>query len=159
MHCSSPRARDGLRIFAASTAPSAAPAPTMVCISSMNRMQLPAALISSTTFLSRSSNSPRYLVPATNAPISSVTTRRLAKFSGTSPDVTCCASASTIAVFPTPGGPIRTGLFLVRRLKICSTRAISLLRPITGSNFSARAELVKSMPSWSRVGVRVLLLL
>ena len=113
----------------------------------MNKIQLPAALISSTTFFSRSSNSPRYLVPATSAPMSRVTTLRFARFSGTSPEVTCCASASTIAVFPTPGGPIRTGLFFVRLLKICNTRAISLLRPITGSNLSARAELVKSIPS------------
>ena len=37
MDCSSPRASDGLRMLAASTAPSAAPAPTSVCSSSMNR--------------------------------------------------------------------------------------------------------------------------
>ena len=28
-----------------------------------------------------------------------------------------CASPSTMAVLPTPGSPIKTGLFLVRRLK------------------------------------------
>ena len=34
--CSSPRASAGFSMFEASTAPSAAPAPTMVCSSSMN---------------------------------------------------------------------------------------------------------------------------
>ena len=38
MHCSSPRDSGGLRMFAASTAPSAAPAPTSVCSSSMKRI-------------------------------------------------------------------------------------------------------------------------
>src|SRR4029450_5700628 len=59
------RARIGLRIFAASPAPSAAPAPTIVCSSSMKTMISPAAFaISSSTAFSRSSNSPRYLEPA-----------------------------------------------------------------------------------------------
>ena len=38
MQCSSPRASAGLSRFDASIAPSALPAPTRVCISSMNRM-------------------------------------------------------------------------------------------------------------------------
>ena len=38
------------------------------------------------------------------------------KFSGTSPEIIRVASPSTIAVFPTPGFPISTGLFFVRRL-------------------------------------------
>jgi ATP-dependent Clp protease ATP-binding subunit ClpA len=46
-------------IDAASMAPSAAPAPTSVCSSSMNRMMSPRVLISLRTFLSRSSKSPR----------------------------------------------------------------------------------------------------
>ena len=50
---------------AASMAPSAAPAPTMVCISSTNRITSPERRISSSSSRSRSSNSPRYLVPAT----------------------------------------------------------------------------------------------
>ncbi len=41
--CSSPRASMGLSMLPASMAPSAAPAPTTVCISSMNRMISPAA--------------------------------------------------------------------------------------------------------------------
>ena len=51
--------------------PSAAPAPTTVCSSSMNRMTLPASVTSLSSALSRSSNSPRNFVPATSAPMSS----------------------------------------------------------------------------------------
>jgi hypothetical protein len=35
------------------------------------------------------------------------------------------ASPSAMAVLPTPGSPTSTGLFLVRRPKICTTRSIS----------------------------------
>ena len=59
MVCSSPRASIGLRMLAASIAPSAAPAPTRVWISSMNKMMSPRVLISLSTFLRRSSKSPR----------------------------------------------------------------------------------------------------
>ena len=53
-------------------APSAAPAPTTVCSSSMKRMTWPSeSLISLSTALRRSSNSPRYLAPAMSAPRSS----------------------------------------------------------------------------------------
>ena len=38
------------------------------------------------------------------------------RFSGTSPEIIRFANPSTMAVFPTPGLPIRTGLFFVRRL-------------------------------------------
>ena len=57
--CSSPRASIGLRIDAASMAPSAAPAPTSVWISSMNSRMSPRVLISLSTFFRRSSKSPR----------------------------------------------------------------------------------------------------
>ena len=57
--CSSPRASIGLRMLAASIAPSAAPAPTRVWISSMNMMMSPRVRISFRTFFSRSSKSPR----------------------------------------------------------------------------------------------------
>ena len=70
--CSSPRAKAGFSRFDASIAPSALPAPTSVCISSMKRMMLPlAAVTSDSTAFSRSSNSPRYLAPAISAPMSS----------------------------------------------------------------------------------------
>ena len=49
----------GLRMLAASMAPSAAPAPTSVCSSSMNSTMSPRVLISFSTFFRRSSKSPR----------------------------------------------------------------------------------------------------
>ena len=74
-----------------------------------------ASLISLRTALRRSSNSPRYLAPAISAPRSSETTCFSLSVSGTSPRTIRWARPSTIAVLPTPGSPIRTGLFLVRR--------------------------------------------
>ena len=70
----SPRAKDGFKIFAASAEPSAAPAPIMVWISSINRMILPLFFTSSIAALMRSSKSPLYLVPATILVKSSATT-------------------------------------------------------------------------------------
>ena len=63
---SSPRASIGLSMLPASMAPSpVAPAPTTVCSSSMKVMTWPPeSLISVSTALSRSSNSPRYFAPA-----------------------------------------------------------------------------------------------
>ncbi len=57
-----------------------------------------------------------------------------------------CARPSTTAVFPTPGSPIRTGLFFVRRARICMTRRISSSRPITGSSLPRRASSIRSRP-------------
>ena len=72
MQCSSPRASIGLSMLPASIAPSAAPAPTTVCSSSMNsRIRPSAALTSCSTACRRSSNSPRYFAPATSEPMSS----------------------------------------------------------------------------------------
>ena len=153
MHWSSPRDSGGLRMFAASIAPSAAPAPTSVCSSSMNRIASLVLRSSSMIFLRRSSNSPRYFVPATSEPMSSVSTRLLSRMSGTSPATIRCARPSAIAVLPTPGSPIRAGLFLVLRPRIWMTRSISFSRPITGSSLSARAASVRLMPSASTVGV------
>ena len=47
--------------------------------------------------------------------MSSAITLRFWRLSGTSPETIRWARPSTIAVLPTPGSPIRTGLFLVRR--------------------------------------------
>ena len=72
MQCSLPRASSGLIRLEASIEPSARPAPIRLCSSSMNRMTCPwAASTSFSTAFSRSSNSPRYFDPATNAPRSS----------------------------------------------------------------------------------------
>ncbi|CKV10348.1 Uncharacterised protein [Mycobacterium tuberculosis] len=102
-------------------------------------------LMSSRTALSRSSNSPRYLEPATIEPRSSATMVLSRKLSGTSPATMRCARPSTIAVLPTPGSPISTGLFLVRRDSTCTTRRISLSRPMTGSSLPSRARAVRSV--------------
>ena len=55
-----------------------------------------------------------------------------------------CARPSTIAVLPTPGSPISTGLFLVRRCSTWIARRISSSRPITGSSLPLRARSVRS---------------
>ena len=96
------------------------------------------------TAFKRSSNSPRYLAPATSEPISSDNTRLFFKPSGTSWSTMRCAKPSTIAVLPTPGCPINTGLFLVLRCKTCNVRRISSSRPITGSSLPCLASSVKS---------------
>ncbi len=119
MHCNSPRANAGLSMFEASIAPCAAPAPTTVCSSSIIMMMSPPARwISSTTALSRSSNSPLNLDPAIIAPKSSATTLLPERISGTSLLAIFCASPSAMAVLPTPASPIKTGLFFVRRERI-----------------------------------------
>ena len=148
---SSPRASIGLIMLPASIAPSpVAPAPTMVCNSSMKVMICPAEfLMSSSTALSRSSNSPRYLAPATIEPMSRLTTVLSRRLSGTSPATMRWARPSTIAVLPTPGSPMSTGLFLVRRESTCTTRRISLSRPMTGSSWPSRARAVRSVEYFS----------
>ena len=144
---SSPRASAGLSMFEASTAPSAPPAPTIVCSSSMKRITSPSLSVTSlSTALSRSSNSPRYFAPATSAPMSSATRRLFFSVSGTSPSTIRRASPSTIAVLPTPGSPMSTGLFFVRRESTCITRRISSSRPITGSSLPRRAMLGQVAP-------------
>ncbi len=63
------------------------------------------------------------------------------------------ASPSTIADLPTPGSPISTGLFFLRRLNICARRSISVSRPITGSRRPSSAARVISLPNLSSTGV------
>ena len=105
------------------------------------------------TYFSRSSNSPRYFVPATMPVRSSATSRRPARVSGTSSFTIRWAMPSTIAVLPTPGSPIRTGLFFVRRERISIVCSISSARPITGSSLPSRASSVRSRPYSSSVFV------
>ncbi len=126
-------------------APSALPAPTSVCISSMNRMMSPPEPVTScSTALRRSSNSPRYFAPAMSAPKSRASSFLSVRLSGTSPLTMRSARPSTIAVLPTPGSPISTGLFLVRRDSTWMVRRISSSRPITGSSLPSRAAWVRS---------------
>lgn len=56
---------------------------------------------------------------------------------------------SAIAVFPTPGSPMITGLFFVLRDNIWMHRRISSSRPITGSSLPRLASSVKSFPYFS----------
>ncbi len=103
------------------------------------------------TPLSRSSNSPRYLAPATIEARSSASSRFPLSPSGTSPSTMRRASPSAMAVLPTPGSPTSTGLFLVRRERIWITRRISSSRPMTGSSLPARASSVRSLVYFSSV--------
>ena len=103
--------------------------------------------------LSRSSNCPRYLVPATTKDKSNDRMRLSSKKRGVSPRMMRCARPSTMAVLPTPDSPIRTGLFLVRRQRICTIRSISSSRPMSGSNLSLRASSVKSRENSARCGI------
>ena len=63
------------------------------------------------------------------------------------------ARPSAIADFPTPGSPIKMGLFFFRRLKIWLTRSISLARPTMGSSRPSSAMRVRSRPKLSNTGV------
>ncbi len=97
----SPRASCGFSMFDASTEPSAAPAPTMVCSSSMNKMICPCESVTSfRNAFSRSSNSPRNFAPAIIEPMSIAISRLFLSDSGTSPEMIRRARPSTIAVLP-----------------------------------------------------------
>ncbi len=147
---SSPLASEGFSILDASIAPSAPPAPIIVCTSSRNRITFPAVFTSRIRRFRRSSNSPRYLEPAIMPARSIVKIRLSFILSGTIPDAIHAASPSTTAVFPTPGSPTRHGLFFVLRLKTCIRRCISSSLPITGSSFPSSAWSVRSVPYWQR---------
>ena len=148
---SSPRARAGFRIFPASIFPSPAePAPTISWISSMKRITSSRSRISSMSFCMRSSNWPRIPVPWTRLTTSKRMTSLPWSLWGTSPSTIFWAKPSTTAVLPTPGSPMRTGLFLVLRLRISITRMISSSRPITGSIFPRRAISVTLIPYSSK---------
>ena len=119
IHCNSPLDKAGFIKLLASIAPSADPAPTTVCNSSMNKITLPSELlISSITAFNLSSNSPLNLLPAIKAPISKANIFLFLKIRGTSFLTIFCAKASAIAVFPTPGPPINTGLFLLLLINV-----------------------------------------
>ena len=110
-------------------------------------MMFPSLFLTSfKTFFKRSSNSPRYLAPATKEAISSSQIVLSFKLSGTSPLTILWASPSTIAVLPTPGSPIKTGLFFVFLDKILVILRISSSRPITGSVFLVLTSFVMSRP-------------
>ena len=101
----------------------------------------------------RSSNWPRYFVPATRAARSNVTTRLSCRTRDTFFWTIRRANPSAIADLPTPGSPMSTGLFFLRRLSTCATRSISFSRPTMGSSLSSIAILVRSRPKLSNTGV------
>ncbi len=147
MQCSSPRASMGFKRLPASMAPSVLPAPTMVCSSSIKRMMRPSDFFTSLrTAFRRSSNSPLNLAPDIRAPISREKSLRSLRVSGTSPLTIRCASPSAMAVLPTPGSPMSTGLFLRFRESICMQLRISESLPITGSSLFCLASSTRSCP-------------
>jgi hypothetical protein len=146
-----PTGERGLQHVAASIAPSALPAPTSVWISSMKMIVLPSslgevlqhrlqALLELAAVLGAGEE--RGQVEHQQA----LVLERL----GTSPLTMRCARPSTMAVLPTPGSPISTGLFLVRRCRIWMQRRISSSRPITGSSFPCLARSVRSSVYFAR---------
>jgi hypothetical protein len=64
------------------------------------------------------------------------------------------AKPSAIADFPTPGSPIRRGLFFYVGSKF-QTRSISSHVRQQGSNFPSSAISVKSLPKLSKTGVLI----
>ena len=151
MQWSSPRASMGFNRLPASMAPSVLPAPTMVWSSSMKRIMPPSDFFTSlSTAFSRSSNSPRYLAPATNEPMSRAKMVLSFREAGTSPLTIRWARPSAMAVLPTPGSPMRTGLFLDFRERMRMTLRISSSRPITGSSLFCRARSTRSEPYFFR---------
>mmetsp|Transcript_7304 Transcript_7304/g.22496 ORF Transcript_7304/g.22496 Transcript_7304/m.22496 type:complete len:277 (+) Transcript_7304:1761-2591(+) len=149
---SSPRASNGFNILAASMAPSDFPAPSTKWISSTNNTTPGggAATTSPSTAFNRSSNSPLYLAPATSDAMSSVRSCVPRIPSGTSCSTKRSARPSATLVLPTPGGPTKHALFLVRLLKICTTLRTSSSRPITGSILPSSARFTKSRPYRSK---------
>ena len=134
-----------------SIAPSTAPVPTIIWISSINIIILPSLFLTSfNTFFNLSSNSPRYLAPATKLAISSSQIVLFFKLSGTSFLTILLAKPSTIAVLPTPGSPIKTGLFFVFLDNIRVILLTSSSLPITGSIFLALASSVMFLPYFSK---------
>jgi hypothetical protein len=116
-------------------------------------MILSAWAISFITIFNLSSNCPRYLVPAIKAPRSKEIIFLPMRVSGISPETIFWQRPSTIAVLPTPGSPIITGLFLILLPKTCNTLSISSSLPITGSRRFSLAIKVRSRPNSSRAGV------
>ena len=122
----------------------------------MNKMTSGDFSSSFITAFMRSSNCPRYLVPATSEATSKVTMRLLNSTRLTFFSTIRRASPSAMALLPTPGSPMRMGLFFLRRERICETRSISFCRPTIASNRPSSAIFVRSRPKLSNTGVLLL---
>ena len=147
----SPLANTGFKILDASIAPSEPPAPMIVWISSINKIIESSCVASVTMRFIRSSNSPRNFVPAITFVRSKDKILLFLRILGILPSAILCARPSTIAVLPTPGSPIRHGLFFVLLQRTCIRRSISLSRPIIGSSFPSMAFSVRSVLYWSSI--------
>ena len=152
-HWNSPLARAGLTILEASRDPDDPPAPTKVWSSSIKTMTSGFLFNSSMIAFILSSNCPLYLVPATIDPMSRLTTLLLSRFLETFLWIILKASPSAIADLPTPGSPIRTGLFFFLLARIWETLSISESLPTIGSNFPLFARSVRSLLKESNAGV------
>ena len=124
MQCSSPRANAGLQHVAGVDRPSALPAPTMVCSSSMNRMICPSS------FWLRPPSAPPSGVPRTRRDTCAgqeppCREQRLPSGFGTSSFRCAVPALDDGPSCRHPGSPISTGLFLVRRCRIWMARRIS----------------------------------
>ena len=149
-HRNSPRASAGFSRLAASFCPACPPAPMSVWASSMNMtMGVGDDFTASITPFRRFSNSPLTPAPACSSPRSSETRRTPFSASGTSPAAMRSARPSTTAVLPTPGSPVRMGLFWRRRVRMSTICRISLSRPRMGSIFPALACAVRSVQNCS----------
>ena len=140
-------------ILAASILPGVPPAPIIVCISSINTIISGCSFNSLSKAFIRSSNCPRYLVPATIDAISSATIFLLNSTGDVFRCTISCARFSTMALLPTPGSPISIGLFFFLRQRISARRRISRSLPTTGSSNPSLAALVKSVEKLSSIGV------
>ena len=134
-----PRERAGFSIFAIESLPEE----KSRWISSMKTMILSRFFSTkSSSSEIRFSNEPRYSVPPTREEILS----SQISVSGRRPFFCRSATASTIAVFPLPAGPIIIGLLLFFRPKISIIASISRLLPKTGSILPSSAAFVRFLP-------------
>ena len=122
----------------------------MLWTSSIARIIFPKDLHSSINPFTLDSNCPLNCVPATSEVISIKYTSLFTNLLGTSPLAIASAKALTIAVLPTPGSPIKAGLFLLRLFSIWIIRSSSTSLPITLSRFPCLAFSVKFSPKVSR---------
>ena len=96
------------------------------------------------TLVNFSSNSPRYLVPATKDPISNIIILLFCKDFGTSFKLILLTNSSTIAVLPTPASPTKRGLFLFFLINVSIIKLSSLSLPTKIS--SGLITSLKSLP-------------
>ena len=148
--CMLPLERAGFNMLPAFIELSCSMPPTILCSSSIARIMLEYAAHSSITPFILASNWPLNWVPATIAVMSRRYTCLFASFCGTSPDAIWSARAFNTAVLPTPGSPIKAGLFLLRLFSICINLSNSFSRPITLSSLPSLASLVKLVPYVSK---------